>query len=95
MKDLKRMGFLLEREDSLCKNLSGFPGFTGDTLCVLQMAFTLFIEDCRLAMDWKAVKRIMKATEMISTFFMISHFSELGEVGLLAGGGEPMLASDE
>ena len=55
-------------------------------------AFTLFIEDCRLDMELKEVNRTMKATDMVRTFFMISHFSELGESGLSAGGEEPMLA---
>ena len=33
------------------------------------------MEDCKLAMDWKAVKRSMKAKEMTTMFFMIMRFS--------------------
>ncbi len=35
------------------------------------------MEDCRLAMDWKAVKRRRKEKEIRMTFFIIRLFSDL------------------
>ena len=37
---------------------------------------TLLMEDCRAAMDWKAVKSKRKANDITMTFFMMRRFSD-------------------